>query len=58
MSITRKRQGTSYIYIQPDGTCFFSPDGEGRVFFDTVEEAREESGLTRTLRLSDYASDE
>jgi hypothetical protein len=58
MGITRKQQGMNRIYIQPDGTCFVSPDGEGRVWFDTVKEAREETGIVKTLQLADYASDE
>lgn len=58
MGITRKQQGTDIIYIQPDGMVFFSPDGEGRVWYDSVEEAKEATGITRTLRLADYPSDE
>lgn len=33
-----------------DELFYFSPDGEGRVFFDTLKEAQEETGLTKVFR--------
>jgi hypothetical protein len=30
---------------------FTSPDGVGRIFFDTVEEAHEQTGLTSVVHL-------
>lgn len=36
-----------YAYADDDGTFhyFFSPDGRGRVEFDSLEKAREETGI-------------
>jgi hypothetical protein len=46
--------GTNAIYIAAHGDddgedYFFSPDGIGKVYFDTLEEAKEETGLTKTV---------
>jgi hypothetical protein len=30
---------------------FMSPDGVGRIFFDSVEEAKKQTGLTRVVDL-------
>lgn len=58
MGMTRKQQAANVIYIQPDMTAFVSPDGTGRVYFENAVEAREETGLNRTVHLADYPADE
>ena len=49
---------TDVIYLEeyPVGSghgelYFTSPDGVGRVFFDSLEEAKEQTGLTRVVTL-------
>jgi hypothetical protein len=45
---------TDRIYAEPEGDgwlYFTSPDGVGRIFFDTVEEAKEQTGLTSVVHL-------
>ncbi len=43
----RDWQRTDTIYVTPDGSAFFTPDGEGRIWYDSKEEAMEDTGLTR-----------
>lgn len=33
------------IYVNPDGSAFFTPDGIGCIFFDTEEEAVADTGI-------------
>lgn len=55
---TRNNQRTDRIYVLPNkGGCFVSPDGEGRVYFDTVPEADEQYGPMRKVFLSKYPED-
>jgi hypothetical protein len=47
---------TDRIYAEFDAQhdywlYFTSPDGTGRIFFDTVEEAQEQTGLTSVVHL-------
>ena len=52
MSVTRKSQKTDTIYVLPGAefgdpeSVFFTPDGEGRIWFDTLTEAIEQTGIT------------
>lgn len=39
---------TNYIYVGDD-EIFFSPDSIGRIFFDSLEEAKAETGLTKVI---------
>lgn len=63
MSVTRKSQKTDVIYVTPgaeqgaEGLVFFSPDGKGRVWYDTVNEAKEETGLTKVIYLLEDPED-
>lgn len=51
MALTRDTQKLDTIYRSPDGQYFFTPDGEGRIFFDDLKEAREETGITSRVAL-------
>ena len=44
MIITRATQKLDRIYSTPAGV-FVSPDGDGRIWFDSIAEAREATGL-------------
>lgn len=47
MHITRDNQQADVIYVRTDGReVFFTPDGEGRIWFDSLDEAIDETGLT------------
>lgn len=37
--ITRATQEPCVIYVLEDGTAFFSPDGEGRIWYESEEKA-------------------
>lgn len=43
---------TDTIYVYSDDTVFVTPDGIGRVFYDTEEEAEEETGIDNTVYLN------
>jgi hypothetical protein len=58
MSVSRKNQKLNVIYVVTprvekglDEGVFFTPDGEGRIWFKSVEEAKEETGLTKVVHL-------
>jgi hypothetical protein len=63
MSVTRKSQKTDTIYVTPglakgeEESVFFTPDGEGRSYFNTVEEAKDETGITKVVTLMSYPDD-
>lgn len=38
--LTRAAQDADVLYLLPDGTCFWSPDGEGRFWYDNVDDAQ------------------
>lgn len=40
--ITRETQRPEVAYVDRTGFCFVSPDGVGRFYFDSLEEAQEE----------------
>jgi hypothetical protein len=64
MSVTRKTQQMGVIYVTPraedsEPQCvFFTPDGVGRVWFDTVAEAQRETGIPRVIYLISEPEDE
>ena len=41
MALKRSEQEVEVIYLAPDGSAFWSPDGEGRFYFESLNEARE-----------------
>lgn len=49
----RSWQRTDTVYVTPDGSAFFTPDGEGRIWYDSEEEAMgpEGPGLVRVRHL-------
>lgn len=63
MSVDRKSQRMNVIYVTPRAAegkpegVFFTPDGEGRTYFDTVNEAKDETGLTKVIRLLEEPKD-
>lgn len=63
MSVDRKSQRMNVIYVMPGAAegkpenVFYSPDGEGRVFFDTVNEAKGETGIEKVIRLLEDPKD-
>lgn len=63
MSVTRKSQRKNVIYVLPGAaegkpeSVFFTDDGEGRVFFDTVNEAKDETGITKVIHLLEDPED-
>ena len=42
---------TNVIYVTPSELVYHTPDGVGRVFFDTVNEAKDETGKTKVIYL-------
>lgn len=32
------------VYELPDGTAFYTPDGEGRIYYDSLDDAYEDTG--------------
>lgn len=36
---------TDVIYVTPDGDVFWSPDGVGRYFYESITDAREDTGI-------------
>jgi DNA topoisomerase IB len=53
--MAQKKLKTDVIYhwisIDADDELFyFSPDGEGRIFFDTLKEAQEDTGISKVFR--------
>lgn len=63
MSVTRKSQEMGVIYVTPGAandepeSVFFTPDGLGRIWFDTVEEARQQTGITKVVHLMSEPDD-
>jgi hypothetical protein len=45
MGMTRKQMEIDTIYRTPGDLYFFSPDGEGRIWYDTEEEIRDATGI-------------
>ena len=44
-------QDAEVIYEADDGRAFVSPDGEGRVYYDSVEAAKDDYGDLHTVRV-------
>lgn len=42
---------TDRIYVTPSELVYFTPDGVGRVYFETVNEAKDETGLDKVVFL-------
>jgi hypothetical protein len=63
MSVTRKTQEMGVIYVTPGAengepeSVFFTPDGLGRIWFDTVEEAHRETGIAKVIHLMSEPDD-
>lgn len=60
MGLTRKAQRLDTIYVTPGRPglrVFVSPDGEGRVWYDTVNEAEAETGLEKVVYLQEAPED-
>lgn len=55
--LTRQQQKTNTIYVTPDGSAFFSPDGEGRIWFSSRDEAWDETGISKIVFLRSYPED-
>lgn len=45
LTVTRDTQRLDVIYSCPNGSAFFTPDGEGRIWFDSTTEACDETGI-------------
>lgn len=64
MSVTRNSQQMGVIYVTPRAandepmSVFFTPDGVGRVWFDTVAEALRETGIPKVIYLTSEPADE
>jgi hypothetical protein len=57
-ALTRDQQRTGTVYVLPDGeTSFFTPDGEGRIYFDSLQEARDETGINVVAYLDETPDD-
>jgi len=39
---------TDTIYVEGD-LIFFTPDGVGKIFFDSIEEAKSQTGIERVV---------
>ena len=50
MRLTRQTQRMDVIYVTTDGDVYVSPDGDGRYWYDTVEQAQEEHGDLPVVR--------
>jgi hypothetical protein len=63
MSVTRKTQQIGIIYVTPGmasgepESVFFTPDGVGRIWFDTVDAAKNETGITKVVHLMSEPDD-
>lgn len=55
--LTRDQQEPEYLYIQPDGSAFFTPDGYGRVYYASQAEALKEIDPVATIQLEREAED-
>uniref|UniRef100_A0AAU7GZQ5 Uncharacterized protein n=1 Tax=Streptomyces phage Kamino TaxID=3158857 RepID=A0AAU7GZQ5_9CAUD len=51
--ITRENQEVDVIYVLPDGTAFVTPDGAGRYWYDSEEEAVEDYLYTERVEYID-----
>lgn len=51
MAMSRADQKVDVIYVTPEQEVFYTPDGVGRIYLDTVNEAKEETGITKVIYL-------
>jgi hypothetical protein len=51
--MTRAEQVPDTIYVTPDGQAFYTPDGVGRTWYDSDEEAMAEHGDDLTVIVLD-----
>lgn len=42
MEMTRERMKVDTVYVEPDGSAWFTPDEVGCYFYDTLEQALED----------------
>lgn len=56
-TVSRATQEPDTIYVLPDGLAFVSPDGVGRIHYETVEEAVDEHGELPQVELDEYPAD-
>lgn len=55
--LTREEQVADTLYIQPDGQAFYTPDGEGRIWYDSDEDALDDVEPAHTVILDEDAED-
>lgn len=55
---TYENWSLDFVYVYPDGSVFFSPDGIGRVFYDSIGECSFETGLEAVMHLSYVSPDD
>lgn len=59
MAQSRAHMKMDVLYVLPGAAegkpeqVFYTSDGVGRTFFDTVEEARDETGIDKVVHVSD-----
>lgn len=58
MHITRDNQEPDVLYVLPDGSAFVTPDGEGRYWYDSEEEAEEDYGFIERTEYIDSVEDD
>lgn len=58
MIVTRKNQRTDTYYVHPEGGVFVTPDGVGRYYYSTLEEAQEQHGFIGDDRVVYLDADE
>lgn len=63
MSASSNSYRMNVIYVMPGAAegkrenVFYTPDGRGRVYFDTVNEAKDETGITKVIYLLEDPED-
>ena len=45
----RDWQRLDTAYVIPNGKAFFTPDGEGRIWYESLEELLEDTGLEKVV---------
>lgn len=61
--MVKRNHRMEVIYVTPRGRegepsgVFVSPDGEGRTWYDTVEEAKDDTGITKVVNLAEHPED-
>jgi len=58
MGLTRAQQREGIIYVTPSQSVFcVHPDGEGRVWFENVNEAKGDTGNSKVIYLLEQPED-